>query len=262
MRNRFFKIVGVGLFYFFILSFSSTASPWRDDRPTTMGHRGTPMLEDENTMAAFKAAYDHGLDMFECDPKLTKDGIYVIMHDDTVDRTTDGIGPVSEMTFEEVRKLRTKAGHRVPTLEEALTFARERDMNVYLDIKDPPEDGGALLVKVIRDAGMTERVVAGCWHKETVRMIEEIAPEISTCISWPWPALTMGQARRLGVDAVGTLKGLASKFSIRLAHKKGLKMVTMPINTGEDLEKFNRRGLDAFQSDDPRLLEPYGKQPK
>ena len=98
-----------------------------------MGHRGTRVLADENTIAAFQAAVDYGLDIFECDPRLTSDGVYVIMHDSTVDRTTDGSGPVSEMTLEQVKNLRTESGYQVPTLEETLNFAREHDMSVYLD---------------------------------------------------------------------------------------------------------------------------------
>ena len=236
------------------------ASPWRDDRPITVGHRGTTVLADENTLAAFEAAYEHGVDVFELDPRLTLDGVYVIMHDPTVDRTTNGHGKVADMTLDQIKELRTPSGQQVPILQEALAFAKGHGMGVYLDMKEPPPDDAALLIKLIEDAGMTDEVIVGCWHNATCRMVERRKPEISTCASWPWPALTLKQAKRSGADAVGTLKGLASRRVIERAHQIGLRIITMPIIGADNLEKFERRGLDALQADDPKSLEPYGKR--
>jgi len=248
------ELVFAAAVLFLLYTQASAASPWRDDRPITVGHRGTTILEDENTIAAFKLAHQYGIDVFECDPRLTADGVYVIMHDSTVDRTTDGTGKVAEMTLEQVKELRTESGHLVPTLAEALDFALEHNMGVYLDLKEIPEDGGELLVQTIEDAGMTEMVIAGCYEIKTLKMIEEQEPAISTCIAWPYPALTMGMAKRLGADAVGTLKQLASPLAVWHAHKKGLYIITMPINDPKEIEKFTRRGLDAIQTDDPTLV--------
>ena len=259
MKGKRVRMSGAGamLALVILISLGATAGPWREDGPTTVGHRGTRELADENTMAAYRVAWEHGLDVFECDPKLTADGVYVLMHDDTVDRTTDGSGKVSDLTLAEVKKLRTRSGQEVPTLEEALAFARAHGMGVYLDLKSPPADGGELLVRTIAAAGLTERVIVGCWHQETCRMMEAREPALSTCIAWPWPALTFGQAQRLDADAVGTLRGLASQWAIDRAHRHGLRMITMPINDPAELKKFKARGLDGLQSDDPRLLEPY-----
>jgi glycerophosphoryl diester phosphodiesterase len=237
------------------------ASPWPGDRPITVGHRGTRVLADENTLPAFQSASDHGLDLFECDPRLTKDGVYVIMHDEKVDRTTDGHGRVSDMTLEEIKKLRTPSGQEVPTLLEALQFAAEHNMGVYLDVKSPPPDGGDKLIEAIEAAGMTDRVIVGCWQAAACKMVEKKKPEISTCISWPWPALTLKQAKKMGADAVGTLRGLASAPAIKRAHQLGLKMITMPINRAAEIEKYEKRGLDGLQSDDPRLLQSHGRPP-
>jgi glycerophosphoryl diester phosphodiesterase len=233
---------------------AGAAGPWRDDRPITVGHRGTGVLADENTMAAYEAAWKAGLDVFELDPKLTADGVYVIMHDDTVDRTTTGHGKVAELTLAEIQQLRTASSQQVPTLEEALRFAAAKGMGVYLDLKSPPPDGGAQLVALVAAAGMTDRVIAGCWQKQACAMIEAREPAISTCVAWPWPALPFGQAQRLGADAVGTLRQLASSPAIRAAHRHHLRMITMPLNTPAEIQKMKARGLDGLQTDDPRLL--------
>ncbi len=238
-----------------LLTSPAGASPWREDRPITVGHRGTTLLADENTMDSYNKAWEHGLDVIECDPRRTADGVFVVMHDPTVDRTTDGSGKVSSMTFEEIKKLRTESGHEVPTLEGVLTFAREKDLAVYLDLKDPPRDENDRdLVDLIEKTGMAGRVIMGCYELKTLKILKAQNPSLSACASWPYPAPTLKRAKNLGADAVGTLKGLASKAMVDRAHKLGLKVITMPINDADKMDKFRARGLDAIQTDDPRLI--------
>ncbi|MEU1616492.1 glycerophosphodiester phosphodiesterase family protein [Streptomyces sp. NPDC005722] len=108
----------------------------------TVAHRGQWRDAPENSLAAFTAAFDDGAEIIETDIQLTQDGVPVLMHDTTVDRTTNGTGPVAGMTLAQIRQLRLKAGlgggqaavtdARVPTLEEAMELARNRGL-VNLD---------------------------------------------------------------------------------------------------------------------------------
>jgi len=113
------------------------------DRPILIAHRG--MLRDapENTLAAFAACVDLGLG-FELDVRRTKDGVLVILHDDTVDRTTDGVGKIAELSLAEVKKLDAGrrfdpafAGQLAPTLDDAFALLRDRKSNalVAVDLK-------------------------------------------------------------------------------------------------------------------------------
>lgn len=102
-------------------------------------HRGAHLEAPENSMAAFRKAIEMGIDIIELDVRCTKDGVLVLMHDKTVDRTTDGKGLVNSFTFEEIRRLHLKHNgqlteEKVPTLEEALLLAKGKIM-VDLDIK-------------------------------------------------------------------------------------------------------------------------------
>ncbi len=106
-----------------------------------IAHRGEHLHHPENTIAAYQAAVDAGADFFETDVRTTLDGKLVIMHDDTVDRRTDGKGSVKDMTFEQVRALDAGikagaefAGAKVPTFDEVLAFARGK-IGVYVDTK-------------------------------------------------------------------------------------------------------------------------------
>jgi glycerophosphoryl diester phosphodiesterase len=112
-----------------------------------IAHRGEHLHHPENTLAAFQAAIDAGADYFELDVRTTADGKFVIMHDSTVDRTTNGTGEVHKMTFDQIRALDAGskfspafAGTKVPTLDEAFDLAHGK-INVYVDTKyaDPQQ---------------------------------------------------------------------------------------------------------------------------
>jgi glycerophosphoryl diester phosphodiesterase len=243
----------------FLLPLEVSAAPWQEGRPTTVGHRGTTVFADENTIAAFTIAWEQGLDVIECDPKLTRDGVYVIMHDDDVDRTTDGHGAVADLNLAQVKKLRTHSGLAVPTLLEVLEFAGDHGLSVYLDVKHYPADGGELLVRNIEEAGMLDRTIVGCYDLRTLVSVRRLRHDLSFCVSWPYPAGLL-TAALLGADAIGTLTELASPALIKTAHRLGLRVITMPVNDPQKLARLKRAGLDGLQSDDPRLLAPYGKK--
>lgn len=98
-----------------------------------IAHRGEHLRHPENTIAAFQGAVDAGADFFELDVRTTADGRLVLMHDESVERMTNGKGLVGNMTIEEIRKLDVR-GSRVPTFDEALEFARGK-IGVYVDSK-------------------------------------------------------------------------------------------------------------------------------
>jgi len=253
----------VGLFsglliFLLLMAIPAWTEVWPEGRPLTLAHRGANREFDENTLAAFSRAANLGADAIECDPKLTRDGVYVIMHDFTVDRTTDGSGKVAEMTLSEIKSLRTKNGEEVPTLEEVLQLAQGRGLAVYLDMKSAPPDGGEKLVALLDQYGLRDRVIVGTYQKQFTRELERRWPDLTTFVSWPYPALTLGQVRRTGADGFGTLAGFATKHRIAKAHKKGLRMATMPVDDTAKLQHQKDIGVDVLQSNDLNLL-PSGK---
>lgn len=127
-----------------------------------IAHRGEHLHHPENTLVAFQAAADAGADYFELDVRTTSDGKLILMHDRTLDRTTNGTGDVKSHTFNEIRSLDAGVrfspaftGTKVPTFDEALDLARNR-INVYVDTKDADPK---LLVDTIVRHGMQDHVV-------------------------------------------------------------------------------------------------------
>jgi glycerophosphoryl diester phosphodiesterase len=100
-----------------------------------VGHRGAAGIEPENTLRSFRRAVDVGVDAIEFDVRETVDSELVVIHDRTVDRTTDGTGAVSQMTLSELRTLSAPNGAPVPTLDEVLAFAVKTDVGLYVELK-------------------------------------------------------------------------------------------------------------------------------
>lgn len=111
----------------------------RDDRMSIAGHRGDCYNYYENTMTAFQKSVEAGADMIETDVRLTKDDVLVIMHDEKVDRTTNGKGKVSEMLYKDIAELNAGDGldyEQVPTFYEFMEWASEENITLNIEIKE------------------------------------------------------------------------------------------------------------------------------
>jgi len=130
------------------------------------GHRGDPAYYPENTMVSFRSAVDKGADMIETDVHMTRDGVLVLMHDHTVDRTTDGTGLVSELTAAEIAALRV-SGEPVPTLREFLEYVASTDVLINIEMKDYFDGSNAAFVDealgkiyaMVEEFGLLDRCV-------------------------------------------------------------------------------------------------------
>ena len=150
-------------------------------------HRGNHTHTHENSLAAFEAAIRAGADFVELDVRRTRDGRYVLLHDSTVNRTTDGHGRLTDYTFNEVRRLSLRDPHRpglapgrIPTLQEALQTCRDR-IHVYLDFK---EGDRAEVARILHAEGVARQVVV---YDDIGRIAEwrRVAPKLPVIVSPP-----------------------------------------------------------------------------
>ena len=154
-------------------------------RPLLIGHRGYPARYPENTLAAFTGAMDAGCDMIELDVTLTRDRRVVVIHDDTLDRTTNGSGPVRDRTVEEMRKLDAGswfaprfAAERVPLLDEVIALTAGRCM-LNIEIKESAFEEGYpadaiehQVAELVKTAGAMDRVIVSSFDR---RILERLA---------------------------------------------------------------------------------------
>lgn len=148
------------------------ASPWLTaTRPLIIGHRGASADAPENTLAAFALALEQNADGIEFDVQLCADGVPVIMHDDTVDRTCDGTGRVADLTLTELRMMTIEQEHTIPTLDELFELLGRRTLyNVELKALGI-NDGGlaAAVANCIEGHGVADRVIVSSFSPFVVR---------------------------------------------------------------------------------------------
>jgi glycerophosphoryl diester phosphodiesterase len=167
------------LYYGFYFAFRGP----RPSNPQLIAHRGGPAYEPENTIAAFEHANMVGSDWIEMDVQRSQDGILVVVHDETVDRTTNGTGEVGELTWEQLQALDAGNGQKIPTFAEVITLAKEADIGLLPEAKSPELYPGieAEIVQEIVDGGYVDATVVQSFKPETLLKVREINSEISVC---------------------------------------------------------------------------------
>jgi glycerophosphoryl diester phosphodiesterase len=231
-------------------------------------HRGCTERAPENTVAAARDAVRIGADLIECDVRTTADGHLVIMHDSTVDRTTDGFGPISGMTLAQVRRLRIRdtrfaslGTHRVPTLAE-LVNAVGRRAGFYIDTKDVHP---AALKRVLRDPQVIAKSFAYISTDEASLWKQHI-PELRLMATAPDDVRTPKQLQDfVTMFQLSALDGplTLTKEQVAAAFDKGVLFLPDTLTLSEGPEIWSdviARGAGGIQTDRPTVLTEFLKQ--
>jgi glycerophosphoryl diester phosphodiesterase len=248
--------------------------------PVNLAHRGASARAPENTLEAFRLAVESGAGGLELDVHLTRDGHVVVIHDSTLDRTTDGTGPVAEMTLDELRD--PDAGHNfspddgdtlpyrglglhIPTLAEVL---REfPGVAVNIDIKADRPGIEAAVLNVLREAGAEGRVLVVSSRRSAVRRFRRMAEgRISTGASrWETGVfyglsnLRLEQLLRPAYDALQVPvrhRGipLVTRRFVEAAHATGVRVDAWTINEPGEMRRLLDLGVDVIMTDRPGTL--------
>ncbi len=239
--------------------------------PLIIAHRGDSAHRPENTLASFKSALDLGADLLELDVQLSKDRHVVVIHDPSVDRTTDGHGLVADMTLATIRRL--SAGYperfadrypteKVPTLSEVLVLARGR-ARVMIEIKKESvsetedEDGiEARTIAAVREAKMEKNVLLISFDRRALRRAQRSAPEIPRghLFYRASPEEVVEGAREVETDLVMPEKGMLSDELTAAARAAGVKVATWVVDEVEELKDLARFDLFGVGSNRPGAL--------
>ena len=217
-----------------------------------IGHRGARGIEPENTMRSFRKALELRVDLIECDVHMTKDDHIVLIHDHTVDRTTNATGPVNGFTFEEIRRLDAGKGEIIPTLQELLDLARGKVM-LHIELKD--ETATEKTVRFVEKNHMEPEVFLTSGNTETLRKVRELNPAIPTeHIFGKPPEDAIDLALSVGAKRVSChISHLTSEF-VKKAHENGLDVIAWPPNTVEEAKKAAKCGVDLICTDRPDVV--------
>lgn len=211
-----------------------------------VSHRGAAALEPENTLPGFRRAVELGADWTECDVHLTADGHLVVIHDETVDRTTDGTGRVGEMTLEEIRALNAGNGARVPTPAEVLGVVRER-IRLQVELKGEGVEAAAL--RAVQSQDMLGQVLFTSFHLERLQRVKEIEPtaEVAALFAEP-PADAVGRALDAGAGSLHVLYRNLTWGLVEDAHEAGLQVGAWNPDAEPEWRAMLALGIDVLST--------------
>lgn len=235
---------------------------------TVIAHRGYRDVAPENTMAAFRRAYQLGANMVELDVSLSKDREVVIMHDDTIDRTTNGKGNIEEKTLEELKQLDAGSwfspifkGEQVPTLDEVLAFAKDK-IAVNIEIKSYTVEKRSQIgieskiVELIRKHEMEEHVLVSSFSQDALKRIKTMNPNIPTALLIVTDGVFNSQssmANKVKSDAINEMYRFTRGSEIKNSQKNGLKVNVWTINDPHTMSELIDKKVDGLITDRPDL---------
>ncbi|MET9732179.1 glycerophosphodiester phosphodiesterase family protein [Streptomyces sp. NPDC006458] len=215
----------------------------------TIGHRGVMGIEPENTIRSFVAAERGGLDVIELDLHLSKDGALVVIHDEDVDRTTNGSGAVADKTLAELRTLDAGRGERVPVFEEVLDAVRAP---LQAEIKDVA--AARALAEVMRERDLADRVEVSSFHDEAVAEIARLVPGVRTAlIGSRYGTDVVDRAVAVGAATVCLNIRRLTLEVVEHAREADLRIVGWVVNTQDHLRLVRALELDAATTDHPDI---------
>ncbi|MER3446394.1 MAG: glycerophosphodiester phosphodiesterase [Candidatus Dadabacteria bacterium] len=216
-----------------------------------IAHRGASAYEPENTIRSFKKAIKMRADMIEFDVRLSRDRHLVIMHDERVDRTTNGNGLVREKTLSELRRLDAGKGERIPTFEEVIDLAKGKT-GFVIELKEPGTEGG--VISLVIENSLIGDVFVVSFYPDLIKRVKDLEPRIRTGLilySSPDP---IGLAKGCLADAVAPFHNFITEDLVKKAHSSGLIIITWTVDIREEAEKLKDMGLDGIVTNKPDLI--------
>jgi glycerophosphoryl diester phosphodiesterase len=228
-------------------------------RVLNIAHRGASGRFPENTLRAFGAAIDAGAQMCELDVQLSRDGAVVVIHDETVDRTTDGRGAVRVLTLDELKRLDAGVrygddfrGERIPTLEEvfALTDAR---CELNIEIK------GAGVERKVCDLIVEHRALASAmvsgFDWDALAIVRHLEPRVRVgLLGSQWPARLVGAAFEMRAEAINPRSDIVTEDLCIAAHQRNLSVYTWTVDEPDEMRRLIAFGVDGIMTNYPERL--------
>lgn len=236
--------------------------------PTTIGHRGAPAYAPENTIESLHTAADMGCKWVSFDIKLTKDMVPVLLHDDTLDRTTNGHGPLADINYAELQDLEAGSwfadgfsGIKIPTLEEAVEIVLERDLGLNLHLVPSAgsevdtaeatldilsqiwDDRDRLLISSPSHVSLeTAMDMAGDWYRALI-----LENESEDGLPQNWKEM----ADYLSISAIHLNEQTISRDQIEEVIDAEYAVIVQSVNDQQNAKALRQWGVDAMLTDDP-----------
>lgn len=223
-----------------------------------IGHRGAASYEPENTLLSIGKAISLKVDAVEVDVHLTQDNNLVVIHDNKVDRTTNGRGYVKNFNFNELKKLDAGKNEKIPTLQEVIDFVKGK-IKLIIELKGLKT--AKHVVRLVEKNKIIEDVyVISFWH-DIVKEVKELNKNLKTGVLFVGhPVNAVNLAKDADSDALVMNYNFISKKLVDDAHKAGLRVFVWNIDNKEEIKPIADLEVDGIGSNKPDILVEYFKK--
>ncbi|MGL5414675.1 MAG: glycerophosphodiester phosphodiesterase [Clostridium sp.] len=222
-----------------------------------LAHRGYSHKYPENTMIAFKKAVEFGADGMEFDVQQSKDGHLVIIHDETLERTTTGKGYVKDYTLEELKKLDAGIkfdekfkGEKIPTLEELLEYAKDKNLVLNIEIKNSIVDYAGIeenVYNVLKKYNMEKNIIVSTFNHYSAKKCKEINSNIKVGVLYDaWIYEPYNYVKGLKLDALHPQYHSVNKEISDKCKDMGIDINVYTVNLEEDMKKLKEIGVNSI----------------
>ncbi len=229
-----------------------------------IAHRGASFDYPENTMLAFRRAIEMGTDYIELDVQVTRDGEIVIMHDETLERTSNGEGFIADHTLAQIRELDAGRGERVPTLDEVFDLARANKIRLCIEVKGVDENASLEITRqtiaAIQNAGFVPYAVVTSFFATALRAAKKHEPRLATLLD-PSPQDGTLSPREICEQTLASGANLISydfehvtSGVVREAELTGLALWPWAPNTPQEIQQMLALGVPGIMTDRPDVL--------
>jgi len=233
-----------------------------DDTPRVIAHRGANEWYNESTITAYQIAAETGVDSLEMDLRMTKDGELIVMHDDTMDRTTNGKGKVSDYTLEEIRAFRTMESNdskeiteKIPTLKEILeTFHDTQNYYIETRLVDEKLAMEEKLIQLLEEYQLLDKelVTIQSFSEESLMKIKELAPDTELALLFRKGSFSLEKTNTVDFPIIGIESTDVTKKVVDELHKRGKEVhvyFTNKKTQKEEQERVLEYEVDGYFTD-------------
>ncbi len=234
------------------------------ERTLVWAHRGADAYAPENTLEAFKLAVDMKADGVELDVHLSKDGHIMVIHDEKIDRTSNGQGLVTDYTLEELKLFdfgckfyKEYKGIKVPTLDEVYELLAPTGLTVNVEIKSADPLINAPLIECAKKYNMQEKVIYSSFNHLQLALIKELDKEVRIAPLYSFNMLNVwNYCTDINAFAAHPKSNQVSLFPeyVENCHKKGIRVHPWTIDTVEEAKYLANSGVDAIITNKPDLI--------
>jgi glycerophosphoryl diester phosphodiesterase len=216
-----------------------------------IAHRGASAYEPENTLRSFILAFDMKADMIELDVRMSKDGHLVVVHDSTVDRTTNGRGYVKDMTLAELKKLDAGKGEKIPTLKEVIEVGVKKT-KFAIEIKE--RGTGKKTINLIKEYNLLDDVFILSRNREFLKNVKTLEGGIRTCLITVFSCTSINSGRESLADAIAPFHFFISKGLVKEAQRSGLFLFTWVVDSEKRAQWMKDLGINGIVTNRPDLI--------